>query len=468
MAAEVLFDTSGFFALIDQQDPTHARAVAWIREQQGKLQPVTTERGLDSSPTRPMRPDTYYERFSFCEGQIAAAPHPELELVVVIPCFNEPDLIGSLESLWNCARPVGAVEVIVVINSPIGCDAPVRRQNERTFLEASAWIAQHPDPQLAFHLVHFPNLPRKHAGVGLARKIGMDEAARRFDQLAKPNAIIVGFDADCRCDANYFTAIEEHFRQQARCPGCSIYFEHPLDGPLGPEVYQAITGYELHLRYYVRALRHAGFPHAFHTIGSCMAVRSGVYKKQGGMNKRQAGEDFYFLQKIIPLGQFTDLTATRVIPSPRPSDRVPFGTGKAVADFLRGKKGATYPLEAFLDLKTFFAMIPQLFGRAFSPSRRAVSKAMQTFLEKQKFAAALEEIRANTTNEATFRNRFFRWFNAFTAMKFIHHARDDFYGERAVADEATKLLQKLAENRSASRGRSPLELLAAYRSLDRE
>jgi len=79
------------------------------------------------------------------------------------------------------------------------------------------------------------------------------------------------------------------------------------------------------------------------------------------MNKRQAGEDFYFLQKIIPLGHFTDLTETKVIPSSRPSDRVPFGTGKAVRDFLRDRQSWTYPLQSFLDLKQLFEQLPELF-----------------------------------------------------------------------------------------------------------
>ena len=414
-----------------------------------------------------MRPDTYFERFSFCDEQIATPPLQDLGLVVVIPCYNEADLTGSLESLWNCERPACAVEVIVVINAPLGCPAQIRTENERTFKEASEWITHHSDPRLTFHILHFPNLPRKHAGVGLARKIGMDEAARRFAAVARPDGIIVGYDADCRCDANYLTAIESHFRERGRCPGCSIYFEHPLEGPLEPKVYEAIAAYELHLRYYIRALRYAGFPHAYQTIGSCMAVRSSAYKKQGGMNKRQAGEDFYFLQKIIPLGEFSDLTATRVIPSPRPSDRVPFGTGKAVADYLGEPKSATYPLEAFQDLKTFFELVPDLSPKTLSKSTRALSKAMQTFLEKQKFAAALEEIRANTSNEVTFRSRFFKWFNAFIALKFIHFARDDFYGERDVADEAAKLLQVLPGGSKALKAASTRELLQVYRALDR-
>ncbi|MBI4660295.1 MAG: glycosyltransferase family 2 protein [Verrucomicrobia bacterium] len=413
--------------------------------------------------------NSYFERFSFCEAQIAAAPQPDLGLVVVIPCFDEPDLSGCLESLWQCDRPSCAVEVLVVVNGPIGCDPRAQAQNDLAFKEASEWATRHYDPRFSFQILQFPNLPRKHAGVGLARKIGMDEAARRFDQAEKPQGIIASFDADCRCDTNYLAAIEGHFRQNPRCPGCSIYFEHPLDGPLEPRVYDAIAAYELHLRYYVRALRWAGFPHAHHTIGSSMAVRADVYKKQGGMNKRQAGEDFYFLHKVIPLGGFADLTSTRVIPSPRPSDRVPFGTGKAVLDFLREPKSVTYPMEAFADLKRLFETVSTFHSdgpNAVGKITRTFSEALRTFLEKQNLAAALDEIRKNTSDEEAFRKRFFRWFNAFTVMKFVHHARDNSYGERKLEEEAAKLLRVAGTPAEGSGVPSAFELLRVYRRLD--
>ena len=37
-------------------------------------------------------------------------------MVVVIPCHDEPDLVGALERLANCEPPLGQAEVIVVIN----------------------------------------------------------------------------------------------------------------------------------------------------------------------------------------------------------------------------------------------------------------------------------------------------------------------------------------------------------------
>ena len=411
----------------------------------------------------------YFRRFGFCDRQIATPPEPDLGMVVVIPCFNEPDLIGSLEALWLCARPECSVEVIVVVNSPAGCGEEIYSRNQATLKVTAEWIARHRHPRLAFHTLHFPALPAKQAGVGLARKIVMDEALRRFDDVGRMEGIIVGYDADCRCEANYLPALDRHFQENPQSPGCSIYFEHPLEGPLSPQVYRAIAAYELHLRYYLQALRYAGFPHAYHTIGSCMAVRAGAYRKQGGMNRRKAGEDFYFFHKIIPLGGFTDLTLTTIYPSPRPSDRVPFGTGKAVSDLLSGRQIKTYPLEAFLDLKQLIERVPAMYrSRKQDSSEKWIGLPLSVrgFLAKQQFADVLAEIRRNTSSVDAFSKRFFRWFDGFRAMKFVHHARDNFYGEGRVEEQAARLLEKLTPTHHPDGGLSVRELLQLFRAHD--
>lgn len=416
--------------------------------------------------------ELYFRRFGFCERQITAPPLTGLGLVVVVPCFNEPDLIGALESLWACERPECAVEVLVVINAPEGIAEAIRRQNETTLREATAWAAGRSDARLEFHFLYFPALPRKHAGVGLARKIGMDEALRRFAAIGKADGVIAGFDADCRCEANYLRSLEAHFQRHPQAPACAIYFEHPLEGPLPGAVYEAITVYELHLRYYLQGLRHAGFPHAHHTVGSCMAVRAEAYRKQGGMNRRQAGEDFYFLHKLIPLGGFAELTETTVHPSSRASERVPFGTGRAMRDSLAGQPPGTYPLEAFLDLKAFFNLAPALYDCAYEALPALLgqlSAPMRAFLDAQRFADILVEIRCNTATRGAFLKRFFRRFDGFQTMKFINYCRDQVYGERAVAPEAYRLLALLMnqENPSAPTP-SARELLLAYRQLERQ
>ena len=423
----------------------------------------------------------YFERFGFAPHLpplIAEPPHPHLGLIIVIPCYNEPNLLDSLNSLWRCERPNCAVELIVVINSSETSPPCVFEQNQRTLAEAQLWAREDCDRYFRIHFFHTANLPRKHAGVGLARKIGMDEALHRADSLNRLELPIICFDADSTCDENYLTEIEKYFASSKKSPGCSIYFEHPLEnGDIhhkGTEkretpslcasvvnssfvFVEAITLYELHLRYYVEGLRFAGFPHAFHTIGSSMAVRASAYMRQGGMNKRQAGEDFYFLHKIIPLGHFGEINTTRVIPSPRPSDRVPFGTGRAVRDYLTTHKFETYPLEAFHDLKQFCAIIDSL--RVSNDPLPTLAVPLQQFLTNQNTENVLAEIRTHTTTPETFRARFFRWFDGFLAMKYIHHARDTAYGAAEITQAAHTLIN--------SPHQSARDLLLHYRTLQR-
>ena len=122
--------------------------------------------------------------------------------------------------------------------------------------------------------------------MGTARKILMDEAVSRFSLLDRPEGIIACFDADATVESNYLDALLKHFMQvrvkislhqsPAHPPdACSVRFAHPLKGDeYNPEVYEAIAQYEFHLRYYLQSFRSTGFPNAYHTVGSSMAVRA--------------------------------------------------------------------------------------------------------------------------------------------------------------------------------------------------
>ncbi len=405
----------------------------------------------------------YVERFGYCDRQIDVSPDPDLGLVVVIPCHNEPDLCGSLEALRQCTAATRPVEVLVVINESENACEEIRERNRSTYNEAIAWERDR-RPAFKLHLIRAEPLPKKHAGVGLARKIGMDEAIRRLDEIGRlDEGVIICFDADCRCDRNYLVEVGRHFSANPNSPACSIRFEHPLEGELDAEIYDAIIDYELHLRYFIEACRYAGHPHAYHTIGSSMAIRPSVYIDQGGMNRRKAGEDFYFLQKIIPLGGFTELNTTRVIPSPRPSDRVPFGTGRAVGEAISsGKMMQTYPLEPFLQLREFIGRFDRV---GLVSGSFLIPEPLNAFLERNEFRKAVREIDSQTTSEETFGTRFFRWFDAFRLMKYVHFARDESFGSPGVGEASERLLQLSGHD---GRHETNRERLIAYRSIQGE
>jgi glycosyltransferase involved in cell wall biosynthesis len=408
----------------------------------------------------------YLERYAHPEQLITSQPKADLGIIVTIPCYNEPDLISSLAALGNCELPSCAVEAIIVINHSVKAADAIQAQNQLTYDQAMVWASNHNSERLFFH-IHQQELPHKHAGVGLARKIAMDEAVKRFEVLENTDGIIVCFDADSLCETNYLVEIENHFLENPKSPGCSIHFEHPLLGSLNKEVYQAITEYELFLRYYTHALKYCGLPYAYETIGSSMAVRSAVYQKQGGMNRRKAGEDFYFLHKIITLGHFTELKTTKVIPSPRQSERVPFGTGRAVNKWLEEKSLTTYAPQTFIDLKTFTDQVGQLWDINDNDLKSMIADlpmGIKSFLVSNDFVSTLASIKNNSASLETFTNRFYQWFDAFKVLKYMHYARDENYANVSILEASQWLLQKgygieVSSEKSA---------LLMFRELDRQ
>ncbi|TRX60703.1 glycosyltransferase family 2 protein [Fulvivirga sp. M361] len=411
--------------------------------------------------------NVYLKRYAYPHQLINTPPTQDLGLIITIPAFCETELVRSLASLAACSLPRCSVEVIVVINEASQAGKEVKETNKQSYEDALHWSENRGNDQITFHLLYIKNLPPKHAGVGLARKIAMDEAVRRYEAIGKPDGVIVCFDADSICDTNYLVALERHFITYPGSPGCSIHFEHPLEGGLPKVCYDAIVDYELHLRYYVNGLRYSGFPFAFQTIGSSMAVRSNAYQKQGGMNRRKAGEDFYFLQRIMPLGKFTELNSTRVIPSPRTSDRVPFGTGKAVHDWIQNGQLTTYHPTVFAELKTFLSDVYTLYRLPSSHYPDWLNKqteSIKAFLNKIHFHEHLDRLNNQSSTPAGFHKHFFQWFDGFQVLKYVHFTRDYYYQNMDIKAAAQVLLRELQMN---SHDQDEKQLLITFRELDR-
>ena len=300
----------------------------------------------------------------------------------------------------------------------------------------------------------------------------MDEAVYHFLQAGVHDGVIIGFDADSTCDENYLEEIEQTFFTGKSINGASIYFEHPVEGDEYPAaVYEGITLYELHLRYVNQALRYAGFPYAFHTVGSSFAVSAAAYVKQGGMNKRKAGEDFYFLQKIIPLGNYVEINTTRVIPSPRQSDRVPFGTGASIRQYLND--GATiqnalltYPLEAFEDLKQLFTIVPLLLKASEAEIEKICSPLphpVRDYLLQNDYVKHILQANANSASQEAFTKRFFGWFDGLKTVKYLNNSCRHFYNKHPPQTASKMLLQRFGyENNLSAK-----ELLELFRKIDR-
>ncbi|MGI9543506.1 MAG: glycosyltransferase [Cyclobacteriaceae bacterium] len=396
------------------------------------------------------------------------APQPDLGIVVVIPCYHEPDLITSLESLNNCSTTSYAVEIIVIINQSKDCSEEVSQFNLATFQAAKKWAESSSSDQKEYYILFEDQLPAKHAGVGLARKIGMDEAVRRFEKIEKPG-IIVCFDADCTCQPNYLNAIETHFRQRTKSTAATIYFEHSLNGPLPPAIYDGIKNYELFLRYYRQALIYCGYPYAYFTIGSCLAVRSDSYQKQGGMNRRKAGEDFYFVEEHCRMGTITQINTTTVFPSPRVSDRVPFGTGKRQSEWMLSdqQEYLTFDPNMFQLLQVFLNATDKYYEMSFSETQNKFGSfpvELQNYLTDMHAANTIEQCRKQTKQLDAFKKCFFLGFDGLWILQFLHHFQKE-HLDVDLSAAAQWILKKQAG--ITMKDATISGLLKTYRTLDK-
>jgi glycosyltransferase involved in cell wall biosynthesis len=412
---------------------------------------------------------TYIESRVLFPELINEAPDKATGIIVVVPAYNEPGIIRLLDSLAKCIRPECEVEVIIVVNAPSDASDESISNNELSIKNIESWKLHNKECFFRlFSIIASPVIPGW--GVGLARKTGMDEAVRRFNYLGRPEGVILNVDADCLVQENYLKAVYSELLTQKERSACSIYFEHPVSGSeFSDNIYKSIILYELHLRYYLQALAFTRFPDVYHTVGSAIAVKALPYVKAGGMNRKQAGEDFYFIQKLIPVGGYFSLNSTTVYPSPRESFRVPFGTGASMGKLSLADNPAlfTYNLKAFNDLRLCFEMTDRLYScktDELSDCYCFLPEGVKTFITEREWVEKLIEVKENTSGYPSFKKRFFSWFNMFKVVKYLNFVHQEYYEKQPVAEAAFVLLDRIGVIFDSE---NSVDLLNQFRSMER-
>lgn len=378
--------------------------------------------------------------------QIEGTSRGDFRGAVVVPALGEGDcLFDTLQSLdGNPPDPLSQFLVLVVVNHRedalredrnLNTDTLSRLKNERDeFVSLNlAWVD-------AASLGR--ELPLKGGGVGLARKIGFDLALGRLD-YGCGSSILVSLDADTLVRSDYLPAILRHF-EKTEAGGAVIPYCHQKGKT--PEEDRAIQRYELFLRTYVLGLSLAGSPYAFHTIGSTMACRGAAYARMGGMNRRLAGEDFYFLQQLAKTTGVEAVKGTVVYPSGRCSHRVPFGTGRSMSKLLAGERDAVlfYRPECFKILNRWLDMVSartEAEGNELLSQAGALSPFLASYLESVRFGKVWSRLKQNHRRREAVLKAFNEWFDALKTMKLIHHLCDGPYPRTEPQEAVPQLLQ---------------------------
>lgn len=371
--------------------------------------------------------------------------------VLVIPAYREaPALLKTLQQLPRCD---GRALAILVLNRPDSDSdsnanaelrAAARQLRASPAATAAICIQQLNDQaELYVHDLEAVRGPSDASqGVGLARKVGCDIALRWMAQGGIGSHWIYSSDADAQLPADYFNRVAS-LRGQ---PAAALFpFRHVAG--TDSRCNKATALYELRLHYYVLGLAYAGSPYAYHTLGSCLAIQADAYAKVRGFPRRAGAEDFYLLNKLAKVGPVVQLPGQCIRLLSRPSQRVPFGTGPAVATIA----GAEVPadLKLFYHPACFVALRAVL--KTVEQQWQAPTAALEDQLAAQGLAADLAQasIRAlevmalpmaiahchrQGKSQAQFIQQFHQWFDAFRSLKFVHAIRDAGWPEQSLAD----------------------------------
>ena len=386
--------------------------------------------------------------------------------VVVIPACNE-----NSEFLRPPPSASGRSLMILVINQTASASGSVELANRSLFDAVSGrfekiWGSSQTDP--GFQLILYKDshanrdillvdkfsqgrqLPPK-GGVGNARKIGADLATGLIHLGHIASQWIRCTDADVQLPETYLSCTNDH--TGSKDISALIYpFHHGGIGvgEISADVVLATQLYELSLHYYVAAFRSAGSPYAFHTIGSTIAIDVDHYAKVRGFPKREAGEDFYLLNKLAKSGKVLQMEDGQqcqpIAIEARLSDRVPFGTGAAVnkmtalADVVNDYR--FYDPRVFGLLGLWLGSWPALWqtqnnelqGDVFG--NHATLDLLEANPQEHEIRCLLEALRGLKTDAAQVHafkqskslEQFIRqmhiWFDAFRSLKLIHALRD--------------------------------------------
>ena len=389
-------------------------------------------------------------------------PNQRWSNVLVIPACNESPAL--LRPAPPCS---GRSLLLLVINEPEDSALHVSRANEslagivRSQFERH-WQSDPGFPGGELTLFHDPGHPRdvlmvdrfsngrrlpQGGGVGHARKIGADLAASLIHRSHIPGPWIHCSDADVKLPPRYFSCVQD-LPDDARAHSALVYpFYHRGDPGQGGSngVILATQLYELSLRYYVAGMKCAGSPYAFHTIGSTMAVNAHHYAKARGFPKREAGEDFYLLNKLAKIAPVMELAVGKdcepIEIEARRSDRVPFGTGAAVNRITAmtdpvGQYRFYHPL-VFEALRRWHESLPAIWQarcQQLSPAhfplapdsgfRAGLRQSLVDGLKSAGADRALEHAFKQSRDAAQFKRQIHTWFDALRTLKLVHDLRD--------------------------------------------
>ena len=371
----------------------------------------------------------YLQTYAEVESQTLQRVDHCYDYVCVIPICNEAE--ECLTSIFSNIK-TSNILIIVVVNSPIDVNSNWQNKNS-LFINRLKEISIN-SSKLSFNceLLEFNGFNdvvlvdknnegqqiNPDFGVGLARKIGCDMALWFYTQNLIKSPWVFSTDADVILPEDYFTFITS---KQNKYSAIALDFDHISNDA---ELIRYQYCYDFKIRYYHAGICYAGSAYDYIPLGSCLIVDFESYAQVRGVPKKNAGEDFYLLNKLAKIKpiNFDQNNPVMHIRS-RFSDRVPFGTGPAL-NKIKNLDDITdykyYHPDCFIQLRNWMVYLNSLWSEgAFHievPKDNNLLALFEYFNCQKVFAKSSRQI----SSEKRWQDFVHQWFDSFKTLKAVH------------------------------------------------
>ena len=184
--------------------------------------------------------------------------------------------------------------------------------------------------------------------------------------------------------------------------------------------------YERFLYDTANCMKNSGSPYGFITMGSAMVFTAKAYISAGGISRRKATEDFYFLQEVVKTTSVKSIPEILVHPSARESGRVYLGTGFRMKQAKEGFdiKSLYYTDDAFLILKAWLDLGTNSWKMSFQivlNKAVEIKTELRDFLIAENLSKIWEGLQHSSKNNQQFVKQFHRWFDGLKTHRLLKY-----------------------------------------------
>jgi glycosyltransferase involved in cell wall biosynthesis len=270
---------------------------------------------------------------------VANPPDPNLKFCVIVPARNEEELLPSAlqalaeqKQLDGSPLPYSSYEVIVLINNSSDLSRQVAEEFQRLYPKLRLYVAER-------------NLDNSHAHAGYVRRLLMDEACRRLENVGAGSLLILSTDSDTRVAPNWIARNSQEIARGAQVVGGRIVVL-PCEQDSLDSAAQEIYRYDHVYRRLVCWIEdrwdpepHDPWPRHHQHFGASLAITPRAYQAARRLPPRRYLEDVSFYDMLVSRDiKIRHSNAVRVFTSGRLNGRTRFGLSRQLSDWQGSRK----------------------------------------------------------------------------------------------------------------------------------